>query len=357
MYKYFSTNQFKNIIKCVHERAYHHGVEVPSLKFSGTVKLHGTNSSIYSQLNLDNFITQSKNTIITPEDDNNGFSAFAHKSSQQKDLKNIFSNLKQKFPEYLNEKTAVIYGEWCGGNIQPNVALNKLEKMFVIFAIKLSDNQQRDEVSDIWLNKNQIKESLMNISSINKIYNIYDFPTWEIEIDMNNPKLIQNQLIDITNSVEKKCPVSAQLGQDGIGEGIVWKCISDHPLIQTDDLVFKVKGKEHSVSHVKTIAEVDVEKVNSINEFVETVVTKNRLQQGIDYLKEQRLDVEIKNIGVFLKWVAEDSIREEEDILIESGLDKKEVTPAISQFAKKWFFEKLKETIDDIPLVKKQTPK
>jgi len=90
----------------------------------------------------------------------------------------------------------------------------------------------------IWLSKSQINMVLNNISSENKIYNIYDFPTWEIEIDMENPKQIQNQLIEITNSVESKCPVSSQLGSDGIGEGVVWKCVSNHPLIKTDDLVF-----------------------------------------------------------------------------------------------------------------------
>jgi len=62
-----------------------------------------------------------------------------------------------------------------------------------------------------------------------------------------------------------------------------------------------------------SIAEVDIEKVNSINEFVEKVVTDNRLNQGLEYLKEQHLDFEVKNLGTFFKWVAEDSIREEEE--------------------------------------------
>ena len=348
MYKYFSTNQFKNVIKAVHERANYHRVDVPELNFLGTVKLHGTNSSVYSQLNANTLVTQSKNNIITPSDDNNGFSAFAHQPASQKDLKNVFEAIKAKYPEHVDSKTAVIYGEWCGGNIQPNVALSKLSKMFVVFAVKLSDNEKNEDVADIWLQKDDIKEVLKDVSKENRIHNIYDFQTWEVKIDMANPKMSQNKLIDITNSVEQKCPVSSTLGSDGIGEGVVWKCISNHPLIQTDDLVFKVKGKEHSVSHVKTIAEVDVEKVSSINEFVEKVVTENRLNQAVDYLKEQHLDVDVKNMGTFLKWIADDSIREESDILEESGLNKKEVTPVIQQVAKKWFFAKISEDIAKI---------
>lgn len=344
MYKYFSINQFKNVIKAVHERANYHRIIVPELTFSGTVKLHGTNSSVYSQLNSNSFVTQSKNNIITPKEDNNGFSAFSHQPDSQKNFKSIFENIKLKYPEHIAEKTAVIYGEWCGGSIQPNVALSKLGKMFVVFEVKLSDNEKREEVPDIWLGKDELKEVLKDVSKESKIHNIYDFKNWEIKIDMDNPKMSQNKLIEITNSVEDKCPVSAALGVDGIGEGVVWKCVSIHPLIKTDDLIFKVKGQLHSVSHVKTIAEVDVEKVNSINEFIEKVVTDNRLEQAIDYLKEQHLSVDVKNMRSFLKWISDDCLKEETDILEESGLNIKEVIPAIQSQAKKWFFEKVKNS-------------
>ena len=346
MFKYFSTNQFKNVIKSVHDRANLLRIEVPTLTFLGTVKLHGTNSSVYSCLKDDSFVTQSKNNIITPKDDNNGFSAFLHKNENQTVIKNIFNNIKQEFPQLVETKTAVLYGEWCGGNIQKVVALKDLEKMFVVFAVKLSDNEQKENVPEIWLNGEQIKKIIGKPQ--NNIYNIYDFQTWTVDIDMRAPKNIQNKLIDITNGVEQECPVASQLGVKGLGEGVVWKCISTHPMIQTDDLVFKVKGKEHSVTHVKTIAEVDEEKVNSINEFVSKVVTPNRLQQGLDYLKEQHLELDVRNMGVFLKWMSDDCVREEGEMMAQSGFDKKEVTPVISQACKRWFFEKIKKEVSNI---------
>lgn len=38
--------QFRNTIKLVRERAEHDGVPLPTLTFVGSVKLHGTNSSV-----------------------------------------------------------------------------------------------------------------------------------------------------------------------------------------------------------------------------------------------------------------------------------------------------------------------
>lgn len=344
MHKYFSTGQYKNIIKHVSERASYAHVPVPELEFKGTVKLHGTNASVYNVLSNDDLVVQSKNNIITVEEDNNGFARFL---SQHDIIHSVFAEIKNQYPEQINTKTAVVYGEWCGGNIQANVALSKLEKMFVIFAIKLIDNKtdivSEEEPNEQWLTEKEIGSILSKVGrdklKENKIYNIYDFPTFDIKIDMSNPKIAQNILIDFTNAVEKECPVGKAFGISGLGEGIVWKCVTIHPDIKTSDLVFKVKGKEHSVTHVKELAPVDTAKVNSINEFIETVVTENRLKQGLDYFTEMHLTVEPVNMGQFLKWVANDCLKEESDIIEASGLSHKEVMPAINNKAKQFFFK------------------
>ena len=41
----------------------------------------------------------------------------------------------------------------------------------------------------------------------------------------------------------------------------------------------KVKGEKHSSSKVKKLASVDVEKLNSIKDFVDYAVTESRLEQ------------------------------------------------------------------------------
>ena len=42
-----------------------------------------------------------------------------------------------------------------------------------------------------------------------------------------------------------------------------------------------MKGTKHSVSKVKTLAPVNVEKLNSIQEFVDYSVTRVRFEQGL----------------------------------------------------------------------------
>lgn len=345
MHSYFSTGQYKDVIKKVRERCNAINVPIPVLEFKGTVKLHGTNSGLYQNLadNDKQMLAQSKNNIITPELDNYGFAKFAYNREQAERFDMMFDFIRQNYPDAVkNKEDAVIYGEWCGENIQEKAALSQLAKMFVIFAIKLisSDKQER------WFKESEMTEIINSANHDKKlgelfIYNTYDFPCFSLSIDMNNPKLKQNELVNITNDVEKRCPVAYALGVDGIGEGVVWRCVTPVAGVQTDDLVFKVKGKEHSVSNVTTIAMVDVEKVNSINEFVEKVLTDNRLKQGLGYLVEQHLDMEITNVSVFLNWVKADCIKEESDTMTESGLEKKDVMPAISAYAKQWFLKEL----------------
>lgn len=153
-YAYPSTGQFKNVIKEITTSfRKKKNFDFPTLTFLGTVKLHGTNASIYSDLNQDNFIIQSKNNILTPEKDNFGFATamtpIAHKFTP------LFEKIKKEVQNTL-DKTAVIYGEWCGDNIQPSVALSELPTMFVVFGIKIIDSQK-----EVWLPYNKVQD-IMN---------------------------------------------------------------------------------------------------------------------------------------------------------------------------------------------------
>lgn len=332
-YAYPSTGQFKNVIKEITTNFRKNKIfDFPTLTFLGTVKLHGTNASVYSDLSKDNFIIQSKNTIITPEKDNYEFAAEMTHISYK--FKPVFEKIKKEIVDFDN-KTAVIYGEWCGANIQPGVALSELPTMFVIFGIKILHNNKEQ-----WLSYDKVQSILnSNKKSLNdsRIYSIYDFPIWKIDINFNQPQLVQNDLVNITMSVEKECPVSKQLGVIGIGEGVVWKNITEHDLLIDVPLFFKVKGKEHSVSNVTSLAMVDTEKVKNISEFIEKVVTENRLKQGLEYLKEQQLDYSNENIKTFISWIVKDCFKEEQDIINESALKEKDVAQSIAFKAKDWY--------------------
>ena len=77
--------------------------------------------------------------------------------------------------------------------------------------------------------------------------------------------------------------------------------------------------------------------MESINEFVESVVSENRLKQGISFFNENNISVDSKNTGEFLRWIVTDVLKEEKDTIEASGLDEKKVKNAIVTKARIWF--------------------
>lgn len=321
MKKFPSIEQFRSVVRTVKtqhdyqgkdengEAIYQHLSNYPTLKFQGTVKLHGTNASVvkYKDGRLE---YQSRERVLSLYQDNASFMM----SMMPKNLDFLFSGVE--FDDYC-----AVYGEWCGGNIQKGVAINGLPKMFVIFGIKIDDEWVE---LPSWKHDNE-----------NGIYNILQFPTYDVEIDFNNPELIQNKLIEDTLTVEDECPVGKYFGVSGIGEGIVYKCTTN------PNLIFKSKGEKHSVSKVRTINAVDVEALAGIQEFVDSVVTENRLEQGLAYLYEMKIEISPKTTGEFLGWVVRDILKEETDTIVANQFDMKKVKSAVVNRARMWYLNRL----------------
>lgn len=321
MKKYSSIEQFRTIIKEVRmhfdfkgkdengKAIYQHTENYPTLKFRGTVKLHGTNASIVKYSD-GRFEFQSRERVLSFDDDNADFMA----EMLQKDYQSLFDGIE--FTDYI-----AIYGEWCGGNIQKKVALNQLPKMFVIFGVKV-DGEWMDLPPNLAMNES-------------RIYNILQFPSYDVDIDFNNPELVQNKIIELTVAVEISCPVGKQLGVEGTGEGLVFTCATNQ------HWKFKSKGEKHSVSKVKTLNAVDVELMKNITEFVDMAVTENRMEQGLSYFKENNIEIEPKNVGQFLRWIVTDVLKEEGDTLEKSGLDDKKIKNAIVSKARIWYLNSI----------------
>ena len=154
-----------------------------------------------------------------------------------------------------------------------------------------------------------------------------------IDIDFNNPELAVNNMTEITEAVEAECPVGKHFGVSGIGEGVVWETT-----YKGQHLNFKVKGEKHSATKVNKLVKVDVEKIASIDAFVEYALTENRLNQGIEQVFTiEGTTPDIKQMGPFLKWVMGDICKEEMDTLVENGLEPKDVSRSINQKAREWF--------------------
>jgi hypothetical protein len=289
----------------------------PTLQFLGNCKLHGSLGAISYHVD-EGIWAQSKEQIITPQNDNHGFAFFVESN------KDVFLKLFEKRLSVRKNEILTIFGEWIGKSIQKGVAISNMDKSFVIFAIKSTQllPNSKDEVR--WYRN---REFNLIKSPENRIYNILDYPTWEININFNNPKSVQDQMIEITNSVEKECPFAKTFGISGIGEGVVYTSTTS----KFGTLRFKVKGEKHSGKTKKTKDRVAVDpiKMKSIEDFVNYAVHEDRLEQGLDkiFLSKGKM-IDIKKLGDYLKWIVND-IMEEMDVLKKSDLEE----------AKKWFID------------------
>jgi hypothetical protein len=330
MKKFTEIEQFRNVIRQVKDHhdyvgknddgkaIFNHASPYPTLKFRGTVKLHGSNASIV-KYNDNTYKFQSRESELSLTEDNYNFMDEMIKKDYQK----LFDSIQ--FNEYC-----AIFGEWCGKGVQKKVAISQLPKMFVIFAVRIDGIYQ--DISNFKHIKNEEQS----------IFNILQFPNFEINIDFNRPELFINELASLTNDVEKECPVGKYFGVNGIGEGIVWEHIND-----TNRYIYKVKGKDHQVSRVKTLTTVDIEEIENINAFVDYAVTENRLMQGIDKMKELNIPIIDKSTVDYLKWVYNDVIKEESDTIEKNNIDIKKIGKAISAKARIFWLNYLNTNFND----------
>ncbi len=333
-----SIPQYRDVIKQIQKQAQHHVVPVPTVTFKGSVKLHGTNAAVV--LGLDGEVyAQSRERVLTPLSDNAGFAIWLEQH------KFFFKQVMEYLLTYTTDDKQVVqmYGEWCGGNIQKGVGLSKLPKMFVIFGVRISENAESQQWLDVDILRNIFRD--FGGEPLN-VHLSTDFPVFFMNIDFNKPEQSQQALIDLTIEVEKDCPVARKFLPDStdelIGEGIVWEAV------QTNDLPFsvqgirmKTKGERHQNSKVKVLVPVDLEKVASVDEFVEKTCTENRLKQGLDKLKEKGLEATSQNTGEFLKWVMSDAITENLETLSESGLTTKDVSGKLAAKARLFYLSQV----------------
>jgi hypothetical protein len=302
--------------------------ELPTIKFKGFVKLHGTNAAIVFNRDGSHY-AQSRENVITEEADNAGFAKWVTINGSE--AIKVCGGLNYLFSP-LQIKNFVVYGEWCGGSIQKGVALNELPKMFVIFAAKMVFEDGSSE----WTNSALISEN----KSLG-IYNITRAPYYEVIVDLNRPDKAIEQMVEIATSIGDECPFCATLGISGIGEGIVFQLEGEYDF----ETAFKVKDERHSKSKIKKLPSVDVEKMESIHQAVKTHCHEDRLEQGWNAVIKSEEDMQPQKIADFIRWIVNDLWEEESDSIESSGITRKEIGGAVSKKAARWFQEKLKANI------------
>lgn len=339
--KWNSIGQFREAIRHVRSKAEFKGLDdngnpimdrnavLPKIKYMASTKIHGTNGAIGYDPKTCTIWAQSRENIITPEKDNAGFAMFME--SKRDYLEKVFTSLS-----YEDAVGLIIFGEWAGKGIQKGVAVSELEKTFYVFSIVSIDNDGNKfywDPVDVKFFMSENKES--NIDCI------FNYPTWEFEIDFEHPEIVQNDMIKLVEAIEAECPVGKAHGISGVGEGIVLFPIDERR--HDAGYCFKIKGVRHANSKVKTLAPIDVEKMNSIKELAESVATENRLEQ----MKQQVFgigddqDVDVKRMGEFIKAVMTDIWKEEKDTIVESGFTMKEVNGPISKIARDYLMKNI----------------
>jgi hypothetical protein len=338
-----SIEQFRNVIANINrqfnfvgldengEAIYNYTKIKPTLTFKGTVKLHGTNAAVCYN-SEGGLWAQSKENVITPEADNMGFAFFVH--SIEAEFRKLIGAIVATTGIDIKDNIISIFGEWAGGSIQKTVALNNLPKSFFIFGVKISPIVDKNDEAAIKANPAYWVDHTYLRSPEQRIFNISDYPTWEMDINFNEPEMVQNKLSDLTLAVEEECPVGKAFGFSGIGEGIVWACEFKGVVHR-----FKVKGIKHSASKVKTLAAVDVEKITGIKEFVEYAVTESRFNQALEKVFLNGEPVDIKKLGNIIKWVIDDVIKEEMDTMVKNNLEPKDIGKYISTKVREMFFK------------------
>jgi hypothetical protein len=336
---YPKIQQFRNVVASIVRMATFVGLdengdaiydelkEKPILTARGTVKLHGTNAGVCFN-DTDGIYTQSRNNSFTLDqaDSHMGFTFFV--KSNEEVFKNLFKMIRDEYNIDTSEHTISVYGEWAGKGIQKNVAISELDKAFYMFGVKISKPSD-PEFDNYWVDGSEYRF----ISD--RIWNISEFPSYEVEIDFNNPKLAQNKFVEIVEAVENECPVAKCFGVSGLGEGVVWTVE-----YKGTEHRFKTKGDKHAgKSKVKTIKEVDLEKLGIINKVAHDVTPVWRLNQMFNEVTDQGKDLHRKNIGPFIKAVMQDVIAEDMDILVEAELEPKDITQQVGKIARDYFFE------------------
>lgn len=348
--KFHKIGEFRKVVKYVTESTQFQGldssnkpifdpsVKLPIINYTGTVKMHGTNGSIV--LSEDGTISfHSKDNLLGQVSSDGKFQLHMDNYDFAKTMYTRMAGVTEVVhaaKKLLGDRLVYplrLSGEWIGDNITKGVSISDLPvKTFVIFGIKSGHTDLTTRRS--WLPMRLIAGIEANEYSI---YNINQFKLFQVAIDFNNPELIQNKLVECAMSVEDNCPIAKFFNLPGrlTGEGVVFTPDDPNYIWETRTW-FKVKGKKHSSTKVKTLATVCPEKLNTINQFISYSVTTNRLEQG---LREIGLSKELT--GEFIKWVIKDITLEEVDTLEYNELTINDVTKAISKVASKFYLTEL----------------
>lgn len=305
------------------------GRPLPVVRYKAKVKQHGTNCGV--QVHTDSIVTQSRETILTPEADPKGFARWVRANEA------YFRSLPCGI---------VVFGEWCGAGVEPGMAVSTVgEKQFAVFGIQVGTGEAARVVYD--------PSEIAGYLSGPFPKNMHVLP-WmdgvEFVADFTDPASLQataDYLNGVVAAVEQEDPwAKAVFGVSGLGEGVVLypvevdgsrDAVPAHPEALAQ-LMFKAKGEKHSTTRQRAAVQVSAEVVTSIAAFVDLMVTEARLEQGLSAACLGARDPKLTR--GFIQWMSDDVKKESEAELEASGLVWTQVEKAVQTRAREWFVKR-----------------
>lgn len=319
-----SVESLHNKVKQANKR-YH-----PEQRFLVKPKLHGTNASIVIETGL--VYAQSRKNVITPEKDNAGFA---------------------KWVDALNIDTAdapigttfILYGEWGGQGIQKDDAVTQIgKKAFFPICVRIIYS---DGVELVEHEPDRVQFYADELFGMEDNPDVHVIPIMaELYIsfsgDVEHLQAVETTVNSMVAQFEEIDPyINSMFGVEAPGEGVVvYPDVEDWDTFHK--LSFKAKTKSHSVNKSKKAASFKVEVSPDVVDFADRFATVPRFEQAIT---ELGIDIDMKNMGKFLKWVNEDVIKEGSDEVEESELEWKQCSKMITTKAKEWFTTEAKRIV------------
>lgn len=340
MRKFPDINQYRHAVETVIAKAtyvgraaddtplYDPSLPKPTLQFTGTVKLHGTNGGVCIHLATNVIDALSKERVLTLEQDNHGFCAWTRSTSGAAAIAQLRAAMERVWTK-PGAASFHIFGEWCGPTVNSKTAVGQISDRWFAIAAMVTDEAGVEHWLDLVDVSKAFREDGAEVPQ--DLGFICDFKTWKIDIDFNDPAASLELLEKLTLEVETACPVATALGNPGLGEGIVLVCQDP----KYGRIVFKTKGDKHKGTK-GPLVNIAPEVLAGREAFVDAVLTESRLEQGFDVIKTRHGKVTLDTMGEFLQWIGIDVLKEESDTLAASGLSRKDVMPSLNRRAKAW---------------------
>lgn len=321
--KWQSIENFRAYYKTLVHVFSHVNKTPPVFTFRGKEKIHGTNAgfNVFPNGSIRPF---KRSGWVSVGDDNAGFAAWcvAHLS-------------KFLLPDHGRD--FIVYGEWAGQGIQKGVAHAECPKSFYVFSIL--DGER------LIVNPTEIESLLQVVMNFtdeeaghSRVY-VLPWHTDDVVIDFGDPLAVKSaiEVLDSLTDVAATSSASAREYHDinGPSEGLVFYTLDGTNL-------FKSKSEKFDTVKKSSPNAVDYEKINNLNEFAKVLVTDARLEQGFSEVFPNG-NPSMKDTGAFIRWIANDVLKECEGEIAASDYDWKAINPYVAKRASNYLRDKVNE--------------